>query len=297
MSSAALFAQDPLIITTRLDNAVQSIGRIIFAIPKNNGGWQSTGQVPVSAENEKVTVNGSLLTNGTRENVIQANIPKNVSILGGKGNKMLATAESTLIGGSGNSTTADQSFIAGGESNIITGNATRAVILGGKENTLSGEDSIILGGEKNRITGSGSVALGNNVSITGDRALAAGSGVKLQASGSFVWNGSGTFTVSQDNLFAINAQRGMAIRTNDPHAFAALTVSGDIRIQDDNIKNDQITCDSTTAGTMKTIPLSNTTVCSCLCDGKSWQSVIDTVECKKQCQWISCAAGMYSSVD
>ncbi|MDR2415319.1 MAG: hypothetical protein LBD75_01560, partial [Candidatus Peribacteria bacterium] len=76
------------------------------------------------------------------------------------------------------------------------GSADRAVILGGKENTLNGKDSVILGGEKNSISGSGSVTLGNKVNITGDRSLAAGSGVKLQASGSFVWNGSGTFTVT-----------------------------------------------------------------------------------------------------
>jgi hypothetical protein len=176
MSSAMLFAQtETLIIDTKLDNAVQTIGSIIFATPKNDGSWQSTGQVSMSAENEKVTVNGSLLTNATQGNSIQPNAPKNVSILGGKGNKMLAERESTLVGGSGNSTTANLSFIGGGEKNTITGNAERAVILGGKENTLIGGDSVILGGEKNSISGNHSVTLGNNVSITGDASLAAGS--------------------------------------------------------------------------------------------------------------------------
>jgi hypothetical protein len=113
MSSAVLLAQTPQVvtITTNLDNAVQRIGTIIFAIPENVGGRKTTGQVPVSAENEKVTIDGSLLTNRTQGNSIQSSTPKNVSVLGGKGNKMLAIEESTLVGGSGNSTTAMQSFI------------------------------------------------------------------------------------------------------------------------------------------------------------------------------------------
>ncbi|MDR2415371.1 MAG: hypothetical protein LBD75_01865, partial [Candidatus Peribacteria bacterium] len=162
MSSTMLFAQtsEMLTISTKLDNAAQRIGSVIFAIPENDGSWQSTGQIPMSAENEKVTVNGSLLTNAAQGNLIQTVAPKNVSVLGGKGNKMLAIAESTLIGGSGNSTTAIQSFVGGGEQNVITGSADRAVILGGKENTLNGKDSVILGGEKNSISGSGSVTLG-----------------------------------------------------------------------------------------------------------------------------------------
>ncbi|MDR2415293.1 MAG: hypothetical protein LBD75_01395 [Candidatus Peribacteria bacterium] len=198
IGSAMLFVQasDVLVVTTRLDEAVQTIGKIMFAIPKNDGNWQSTGQIPMSAENEKVTVNGSLLTNAAQGNVIQIVAPRNVSVLGGKGNKMLAPENSTLMGGSGNSTTATESFVGGGEQNVITGSTARAVILGGKGNTLSGNDSIILGGEKNTISGSSSVTLGNKVSISGDLALAAGSGVKLQASQSFIWNGSGTFTVT-----------------------------------------------------------------------------------------------------
>jgi hypothetical protein len=130
-----------------------------------------------------------LLTNGTQNNVIQTPTPKNVSILGGKGNIMLATGESTLIGGSGNKTIASQSFIGGGESNVITGNhSPNAVILGGKGNTIIGDASIILGGEKNTISGTQSTTLGNNIHITGDTSLVAGSGVQLQASQSFVRN-------------------------------------------------------------------------------------------------------------
>ncbi|MDR0651520.1 MAG: hypothetical protein LBG59_09295, partial [Candidatus Peribacteria bacterium] len=88
ISSVILFAQnaEPLYISTDLNNPIQRIGTIIFAPPAaDNGGWQATGQVPMSAENEKVTIEGSLLTNGTQNNVIQTPTPKNVSILGGKG--------------------------------------------------------------------------------------------------------------------------------------------------------------------------------------------------------------------
>ncbi|MDR0651519.1 MAG: hypothetical protein LBG59_09290, partial [Candidatus Peribacteria bacterium] len=84
--NSALRAQETLVINTNLHNAVQRIGTIIFASPAaDNGGWQTTGHVPMSAENEKVTIEGSLLTNGTQNNVIQTPTPKNVSILGGKG--------------------------------------------------------------------------------------------------------------------------------------------------------------------------------------------------------------------
>jgi hypothetical protein len=63
-------ANDKLIITTRLDEAMQTIGTIIFATPQNDGSWKPTGQVPMSAENEKVTIQGSLLTNGAQGNTI-----------------------------------------------------------------------------------------------------------------------------------------------------------------------------------------------------------------------------------
>jgi hypothetical protein len=152
----------------------------------------------MSAENEKVTIHGSLLTNSTQGNSIQSVTPKNVSILGGKGNKMLAEAESTLIGGSGNNTATIQSFIGGGESNSITGNAERAVILGGKQNRIVGTDSVILGGEKNTISGSQSVTLGSHIHIIGDASLGAGSGVQFQSSQSFGRNdGKEKFTSTQ----------------------------------------------------------------------------------------------------
>ncbi|MDR0651206.1 MAG: hypothetical protein LBG59_07615, partial [Candidatus Peribacteria bacterium] len=181
----------------------------------------------------KVTIEGSLLTNGTQNNVIQTPTPKNVSILGGKGNIMLATRESTLIGGSGNKTIASQSFIGGGESNVITGNYSRnAVILGGKGNTIIGGASIILGGERNTISGNNSVTLGNNISITGDTSLAAGSGVQLEAAQSFVWNeGTKKFSVTGNNVFALNATRGMIVNTPTPHLQATLTLNGDLRVQ------------------------------------------------------------------
>jgi hypothetical protein len=111
INSAILLAQQNISVTTNLSGPVQHIGTIIFAKPQSTGGWESTGQVPVSAENEKVTINGSLLTNGNQKNAIKSSAPQYVSILGGKGNTMFATGESLLLGGSGNSTTAFQSFI------------------------------------------------------------------------------------------------------------------------------------------------------------------------------------------
>ncbi|MDR0651615.1 MAG: hypothetical protein LBG59_09845 [Candidatus Peribacteria bacterium] len=74
----------------------------------------------------------------------------------------------------------------------------------------------------------------------------------------------------------------MVIRTNDPHPFATLTVNGNVRIQKDSIKDTQ--CNTATMGTVKTIAQSNTNqVCSCLCNGKEWQPMLDVAECKNQC--------------
>jgi hypothetical protein len=140
-----------------------------------------------------------------------------------------------------------------------------------------------LGGERNRISGNNSVTLGNNVIITGNASLGAGSGVRLSGSGSFVWNGNGTFTVNQGNLFAVNAKRGMAVSTNKPNPFAALTVNGNIRIEANAAKNNQITCTAATAGTVKTVSGSNANVCSCLCNGTQWQPMMDTAECRSLC--------------
>jgi hypothetical protein len=90
-----------------------------------------------------------------------------VSVLGGRENNMLATGgEATLIGGSGNSTTAQQTVIGGGEENSIEGTAARAVILGGKGNKIKGVASVILGGESNSISGESSVSLGSYIHIT-----------------------------------------------------------------------------------------------------------------------------------
>jgi hypothetical protein len=104
-------ANDVITVTTKLDGAVQRIGTIIFATPQSNGGWQPMGQVPMSVENEKVTVSGSLLTNSNQKNTVKSTAPQHISLIGGKGNTMFSTGESTLIGGSGNTTAAFQSFI------------------------------------------------------------------------------------------------------------------------------------------------------------------------------------------
>jgi hypothetical protein len=114
--------------------------------------------------------------------------------------------------------------------------------------------------------------------------------VKLQASQSFAWNdGSGAFTITQGNLFAIKAQRGMVVRTNEPHLLAALTVSGDVRVEEDVTKNSEIiTCTGSIAGTVKTVTWSGDLTCSCVCNGttKNWESVLDTQECKNKCIYI-----------
>jgi hypothetical protein len=146
-----------------------------------------------------------------------------------------------------------------------------------------------LGGEGNRISGNNSVTLGNNVIITGNASLGAGSGVRLSGSGSFVWNGNGaTFTVSQGNLFAVNAKRGMVVNTNEPHLIAILTVEGDIRVDTGTTAP---ACNQHTAGTVKTVlQADGMATCSCACasDGKpspswKWYSVVNTQECKSKC--------------
>jgi hypothetical protein len=72
----------------------------------------------------------------------------------------------------------------------------------------------------------------------------------------------------------------MAIQTNSPHPSADLTVNGSMRVE----VGTEPTCTLTTAGTLKTVSQSNANqVCSCVCNGAKWQSVIDSMECNQQC--------------
>jgi hypothetical protein len=98
-------------LTHNLQNTTQQIKKVIFALPNSNGGLQlSTGTVEITTHNEKVSIDGSLLTNATERNIISGT-STNVSIIGGKNNIIHSGDETTLIGGSGNTISSTQAFI------------------------------------------------------------------------------------------------------------------------------------------------------------------------------------------
>jgi hypothetical protein len=69
LSAGILLAQQQVELTTDLGNTVQHItSGVIFAIPTQNGGWQATGKVQVSAKNNKLKVEGSFVSNTDKNN-------------------------------------------------------------------------------------------------------------------------------------------------------------------------------------------------------------------------------------
>jgi hypothetical protein len=80
----------------------------------------------------------------------------------------------------------------------------------------------------------------------------------------------------------------MVIRASTPRPFASLTVNGGVRVQEDVVKNPQITCTGATMGILKTVSWFDTQqgknlACSCVCDGKERPPVVDTLECRDKC--------------
>ncbi|MDR0607319.1 MAG: hypothetical protein LBG52_02985, partial [Candidatus Peribacteria bacterium] len=80
-----MLAQDEVIdLTTKLANPIQKIQKIIFVDPVGNGStWKTTGQVEVTAKENRITINGSLVTNVQSGNKASLSGLKNSSLLGG----------------------------------------------------------------------------------------------------------------------------------------------------------------------------------------------------------------------
>ncbi|MDR0859993.1 MAG: hypothetical protein LBO09_03245 [Candidatus Peribacteria bacterium] len=78
----------------------------------------------------------------------------------------------------------------------------------------------------------------------------------------------------------MNAASGVVIGTNTPNTLAALTISGDLRIQPNS--KDTLICDANTKGTMKSVATGGQ-LCSCFCDGQSRQATLETPTCIRAC--------------
>ncbi|MDR2190824.1 MAG: hypothetical protein LBP53_06750 [Candidatus Peribacteria bacterium] len=130
--------------------------------------------------------------------------------------------------------------------------------------------------------------MGNGNSISGNYSLVAGSGVKLVGNQSFVRNGAGSaFSVNASNVFALNVAKGMIVKSASPHSLATLTLSGDLRIEEN--ANDAKDCTNAVIGVTKTVIKTvgtDTVSCPCFCDGKNgtgWKSLLDSTFCRQTC--------------
>jgi hypothetical protein len=63
-----------------LDNAIQQIPKIIFAVPNPDGSWKEAGQVEVTQDVRTLMVGGSLITNYEQRNRMAGEV-RNSSIL------------------------------------------------------------------------------------------------------------------------------------------------------------------------------------------------------------------------
>ncbi|MDR3169732.1 MAG: hypothetical protein LBU27_08610 [Candidatus Peribacteria bacterium] len=121
---------------------------------------------------------------------------------------------------------------------------------------------------------------GNGNQVNGANSLAGGGGAIVGGEGTFAWS-DGSFSVSKEHLFAVNANNGVAVSTGSPNTIAALTINGDLRIQ--QYTSDTSSCNDKTLGTIKSVVASGNQLCACFCDGNGWQAVLDTPKCVKAC--------------
>jgi hypothetical protein len=169
-------------------------------------------------------------------------------ILGGDDN-FIGLATGVSVGGLQNAILdgANISSIVGGQANFIDTLAAASVIGGGYGNSISnaGEYDVIAGGNQNEI-GLGavySVIPGGNQNYVGPSAnysFAAGDAAQALHNNTFVWS-DGTvapFASVNQRTFIINADNGVAIRTNDP-AGNGLKVRGTIDATDGYLRDGQ----------------------------------------------------------
>ncbi len=125
--------------------------------------------------------------------------PMALSVLGGSGSNWLVsgsslyyndgpvgigttqpTAQLSVVGtgqfgASNNEASGDNSFVAGGQNNQVTGTSAHGAILGGQFNEVTGNLSAIIGGYENTVTGTSSVILaGYNTQVSGSESIASG---------------------------------------------------------------------------------------------------------------------------
>ena len=129
LSAGILFAESETKLALGDEFAVKGIQHIteyvMFAIP-SGGGWNDKGQVKVSADEARLKIEGSLVSNTSGGNA--GGKISTSSLLGGTKNTLgEGVAESSILGGEGNKNLASRAFIAGG-----------------KNNTSAGESSVIL---------------------------------------------------------------------------------------------------------------------------------------------------------
>jgi hypothetical protein len=118
-------------LTTKLANPIQKIQKIMFVVPIGTGStWKTTGQVEVSARENKVTVNGSLITNVQSGNKVSGTSLKNSSLLGGVDNEFPSNVTgSAIVGGKNNEIKSDTATVLGGDGNTINPNSVRSTII------------------------------------------------------------------------------------------------------------------------------------------------------------------------
>lgn len=165
--------------------------------------------------------------------------------------------QGVIIGGSGNRMASVQAFIGGGIKNKILGSSSRGVILGGEDNQIStGESSTIIGGIGNTIQNAvGVTVIGNHNTVSGANAFVLGSGVRLTEAAAYTFarnDGRSLFTVSQPNIFAVNAGSGVVVGKDTPSENSTLSISGDLRIAIGD-KNAQITKIASNRGVIKSV--------------------------------------------
>jgi hypothetical protein len=273
IAGISLVAANALIqLSTKLDNAVQHIERVIFAVPDLQGSRKTDGRVEVVADNvnKTISINGSLITNVEHHQTSLENnkTSSNISILGGNKHSTKHATGSTIIGGDSNTITSAQALIGGGQGNTITESSSRSTILGGETNTISGQTSTIIGGQGNKITANNAIVIGNNSTVGGANSLAAGSNVNNNQANTFAWSDGSSFSPTKPNLFAVKGTRGAVVAGNVSHASASLTLNGDLRVQPNSNKFISLnSCTSDLHGVLQSVSNSgnNTQTCPCLC--------------------------------
>lgn len=241
---------DGIIIASRTSTIpTGSAGSLIAAT--QNGSTSGTYSAVIGCNNVTVDrnhavafgCNASNITNGLR-----------ASIISGLNHVIGATSggdDSSIIGGEANEIdVADHAFIGGGRDHTINGSFTNSGILGGNGNTVTANNAGILGGFENTVTGNTGVCLGGATNNSSGQGSAIVGGINSTASGdySYAFGRYANAATSDSVIFNLDTTAAADVTTTVAESFCVLADGGAVFGSPTSVASAELAIESTTKG-------------------------------------------------